>query len=744
MPLRSSVVVSAIVAVFANDIRSHPPPPVVSTAAPAPNDKLAAVDKALALITSLRDQVKEEGEKEAQAYNKFSCFCKDTTTDKLAGIQRGDDEQSRLEGEAGTLANTRDGCDTTIQTLQGDLEQLATDMKTAQAERRSTASLYVNNTADVKAALVGLAGAIESLKASKTSTPSLLEVKKSLSSTIRTAVVLADALGFTDVHSAGLLSFVQSDPPANEVQMEDYKFKSDDVISTLEQLQKQFTTTQTDLEKSEVSSIATFDSRMQAYTHDVKMKNRELDQTRKKRSETISEIEDTAQELSTVEATLRDDRAYTNELSKMCTDSAKTYDQRLQTRSNELATLSEAIQVIDQQVKTQVSTNTIRFVQKATSVRVAQMVAANSGAMDAIEAAAEEADAAPAFVQELQQFGRLRASKRHAPLTDSRGAIAEVLKNSGTQLKSTLLAALASKIAADPFAKVKQLIQELIERLLQEASNEANQKGWCDKSIADAKQKREYAAEEIAELNSHLAKYEAEIGQLTEDISELEGEIAKLYETRNTTTDERATESSDNAATVQEAQTGLSALDMCIQTLDRFYKANAKNQVDLSLMQGPADDAPATGFSIGEAYTGAQAGAVGVLGMLDVMKSDFKRTISETNEAEAQAVRDFRDFLTATGSSLAEKTEAHKSKDDQKTILVDKDSQARTDLDTQQGRLESTINELKELKPVCIDTGMSYNERVSKREDEIEALNKALCIFTSYEKYGPDAGSSGC
>jgi len=744
MPLRTSVVASAIVAVFGTESWSNPvgTPPVVPVAvAAAPNDKLAAVDKALNLIRSLRDEVAAEGEKEAQAYSKFSCFCKDTTTDKLADIQRGGNEKSRLEGEAGTLANTRDTCDTNIETFQGEITTLETDMKTAKKNRRSTASLYMNNTGDVKAALIGLAGAIESVKASKT--PSLLEVK-SLSATIRTAVVLADALGFTDKHSASLLSLVQADPPANEVQMEDYKFHSDSVITTLEQLQKSFTTTKNDLDKAEVTSISTFEKLMQTKTHELKMKNKELDDERKKRAETISEIEDTATELSTVEATLLDDQAYQNELSKMCTDTAKTWDQRSQTRSNELSTLSEAIQIINQQVKTQVSTNTIRFVQKATSVRVAQIVAANPGAMDAIEAAAEEADAAPAFVQELQQFGRLRASKRHVPMTDSRGAIAEVLKNSGSQLKSTLLAALASKIQADPLSKVKQLIQELIERLLQEASNEANQKGWCDKSIADAKQRREYAAEEIAQLNSHLEKYEAEIGQLTEDISELEDEIDKLYTTRNTTAGVRANESIDNAATVQEAQTGLNALDLCIQTLDRFYKENDKNEVNLTLMQGPADDAPGAGFSIGEAYTGAQAGAVGVLGMLDVMKSDFKRTISETNEAEAEAVRDFRDFLTATGSSLAEKTEAHSSKDAQKSILVGKESQAETDLTTEQGLLGATITELKELKPVCIDTGMSYSDRVSKREDEIEALNKAMCVFNNFEKYGPDAATSGC
>ena len=42
---------------------------------------------------------------------------------------------------------------------------------------------------------------------------------------------------------------------------------------------------------------------------------------------------------------------------------------------------------------------------------------------------------------------------------------------------------------------------------------------------------------------------------------------------------------------------------------------------------GTADDAPDAGFKIGEAYTGAQGASEGIIGLLDVMKSDFERTI---------------------------------------------------------------------------------------------------------------------
>jgi len=367
--------------------------------------------------------------------------------------------------------------------------------------------------------------------------------------------------------------------------------------------------------------------------------------------------------------------------------------------------------------------------------------------MNAIEAAAEDVDAPPAFVQQLSaRRGMLRATvRRHPdPTTSSREFIAKLLTSQGKQLKSTLLTSLASKIAADPFAKVKQLIQELIERLLQEASNEANQKGWCDKALSAATQKRTYASEEIADLNSQMNKLEAVRGRLGDEISTLNDDIQELKDNRQKAVNERSEEAQQNNATVSEAQQGLDALNMCIELLDKFYKTMKKNEVNLTLVQAPADDAPDTGFTIGEAYTGAQGEAGGILGMLDVMKSDFTRTVTETQTAEAQAQQDHLEFMTQTGETLEQKKEAHGQKDEQLTNANTAYSEADDKLVAESDILQGSIQELIELKAACIDTGMSYADRVSRREDEIEALKKALCILGRYAQYGPDGAADGC
>merc|ERR550534_1484180 len=191
--------------------------------------------------------------------------------------------------------------------------------------------------------------------------------------------------------------------------------------------------------------------------------------------------------------------------------------------------------------------------------------------MEAVEAEAEEVEGTPtSFLQGA------RRSLRGKPTEDARGAVVSLLRQQGSKLKSTLLTSLAGKIAADPFAKVKQLIQELIERLLTEAANEANQKGWCDKATKDAEQKRDYAAEEIATLNSQMAELEALIDKLTVELAELNKAIDELTEAREKAEKERKEEKAENTATVAEAQAGLSAIEQAIDIISKFYKSAKK------------------------------------------------------------------------------------------------------------------------------------------------------------------------
>jgi len=714
-----------------------------SAAEVARQAKMAAVNKVTAMLEGLKSQVLSEGEAEAATYNKFACFCKDTTEEKVEAIKEGDDNKEDLTATIKDLQSERKELDATIKELLSDIETAEKDMKKAKAERAKELATYKANEADLTAALDALTGAIQKMKASKS--PSLLQFQ-SMRGTIKTAMMLADALNIGSVATQETVStFLQQAP---EVQMEDYKFHSDDIIATLEKLLNQFRDEKNDVDAEEVKAEQEHTLFMQMKTALVKKLNHELLETKKEKAKTIASIERDSEELTSVAATLLDDQEYLKELSQMCHEKALTWDQRSKLRQSELAMLTEVIGIITSSVTEKTSAATIRFAQQGTSFRLARAVALSDGAMEAVEAEAEEAEEAEGapigFLQSARRSLRGSPSQDRARGIVAKGIVAELLRQQGSKLKSTLLTALAGKIAADPFAKVKQLIQELVERLLTEAANEANQKGWCDKASKDAEQKRDYAAEEIASLNTEMADLEALIDERTVELAELAKAMKELEEAREKAEKEREEEKEENVATVREAQAGLGAISEAIDMISKFYKSAKKDKVELSLSQGPADDAPDAGFEIGEAYTGAQGESGGIIGMMEVMKSDFERTISETEAAEAQAEEDHLEFMTETGKSLAAKKVASEERTAQKDDASEKLEKADDILSEQTKILQASIQELLDLKPVCEDTGMSYKERVARREDEIAALKKADCILRAYEKYGPEGLSDAC
>jgi chromosome segregation ATPase len=704
-------------------------------AAGADDAKIAAVNKVVSMLEDLQAQVLAEGEAEAATYNKFACFCKTTQNDKSEAIKTGKDDKSSLTADINKFTKQRDDLDKKISGLESDIEKAEKAMKAATEKSDGELAVYTTNSNDLKAALASLTEAIKVLKASKS--PSLVQLQ-SIGKTMQQAALMADALGLggAGVQKAATFFLQQGEVP---VEMEDYKFHSSGIVETLEKLLGDFRKEKNSVDADEVKRVQTHDMFIQDRTDFVKAQTLSMNEAKADREQKIEDIGTSSQELTTVSAQLLDDMEYLDELNTACSEKAKTWDQRTKLRANELTAITQATGIVKDTVVAKTASSTIRFAQTGTVLHLADAVANSDSAMMAIEAEAESADSdAP------MGFLQKKSVQKHEQPDDGRQMIISLLKGKGQELKSTLLTSLASKIAGDPFAKIKKLIQELIERLLTEAANEANQKGWCDKATADATQKRTYSADEVEGLNAKMAKLEALSAKLGEEIATLGTEIGDLTTAQSTADKERKDEKTENANTVTEAKAGLAAVKMAIDILDKFYKTSAKAEVDLSLAQGPLDDAPDAGFKTGEAYQGAGAESGGIIGMMEVIQSDFERTISETKAAEVQAQKEHDEFTTETSKSLAEKNMAKKEKQSLKDETDNNQSDAESELGSQSKILATSIKELIELKATCVDTGMSYADRVAMREQEIASLKKALCIFGAFAEYGPDGLADAC
>merc|ERR1712176_507065 len=81
------------------------------------------------------------------------------------------------------------------------------------------------------------------------------------------------------------------------------------------------------------------------------------------------------------------------------------------------------------------------------------------------------------------------------------------------------------------------------------------------------------------------------------------------------------------------------------------------------------------------------------------------------------------------GADISGKSEKQTLSQEDLVVTKDALSSHLSDLQSAQELLDGALKTLEVLKPKCIDTTMSYTDRVSKREDEINALRRALCIL---------------
>jgi len=84
-------------------------------------------------------------------------------------------------------------------------------------------------------------------------------------------------------------------------------------------------------------------------------------------------------------------------------------------------------------------------------------------------------------------------------------------------------------------------------------------------------------------------------------------------------------------------------------------------------------------------------------------------------------------FESKKDKALKENESSLKSgtKTDKESALAE----ASRDLKTTQDQLSKAFSYYEKLKPTCVDSGITYEERVKRREEEIVSLQEALKIL---------------
>merc|ERR1719271_2344608 len=96
----------------------------------------------------------------------------------------------------------------------------------------------------------------------------------------------------------------------------------------------------------------------------------------------------------------------------------------------------------------------------------------------------------------------------------TREQVVGILKNLAEQRHSYVFQQLASMAAADPFEKIKGLINDMIEKLLKEAQAEATHEAFCQEELGKTKKSRENKEMKLEKFTSRVDEASSKIGEL--------------------------------------------------------------------------------------------------------------------------------------------------------------------------------------------------------------------------------------
>jgi len=703
------------------------------------------------MLTNMASKAKQMKNEEEVSFAKFSQWCGHEKARLDEQIKKEASELEKIQTESARLAADAKELGEAVATLQSDVAGYDAELKAQASDREKGHKDFLAEQQDYGESVDALERAIVVLQSRSADVPaaaSLLQASNlpgmpdKIRAVIETAMELTGA-GVQGVNRRGasLLEHGAAGKARREPSPLDYEapeanayeFQSGGIVEMLKRLLDEFVSKKGEVEKEEMNAQHAFDMVRQDLTASMENAKDSIGT----KSALMSDKQGKAAELTKQAVSLADVKVSDEKLfadTKVeCAEKSESFEEKQQLRAEEIQALEKAIDILSSDEVSSGATHLALPQRGAHASALAQLV------------------------------GR-GASKDSTVETGIRRKVREFLLAQSQKLHSKNLGLLASRLEADPFAKVKKMIEEMITRLNQEAHEDAEHEGFCDKEMGASKVTRNKLSETIDGLTADVENGRATIAMLTKEIAELEQDVSELRAAMKESTDLRFAEKKKNEETVSDAVDASKAVAAAVAVLKDFYKKSsmATGFVQLAAGQPYGSSKKEAGGELGVSmgseewkllgtddfdkmdkghkkgmqtfgavYQGQQDEAGGVLAMLDVIASDFATLKADTESSEAISAKAYEDFMNGAKKDIAVKTRKKEMNAQDQLSAQSRMNDDVADLKFTQDKLLAADRYYETLVPQCLDKGMTFGERAKARKEEIESLKQALEILSS-------------
>jgi len=671
------------VAVFTLVASSHAATPLAASLAQS-KMQVTPVQKVIQLLDEMLAKGKKEKQAEQVQYAAYNQWCGDTERQKTTAIKEANEEIEVLAADIQKYTADAELLAKEIAQHEEDITVWNGDIKSATNVREIEKTDYTEKHKDYSESVDALERAIAVLKKQmhdRKQAEALLQVDKQPLNELQRFDLIPD-----EAKRAISAFLAQDQPEGMEYKAPEanaYEFQSGGIVDMLADLLDKFKDERTSLEKEEVNSVQEFEMVISDLTFQIGNSQGALDKDRVDKTKALKSKADAEGEVKDTITTRDEDQKYLDDVKAECALKASDFESRQQLREEELQAIQKAIDIISD---------------------------------PAVSGAAQKH--LPGLISMHSKKGQSFAQLRSATQNPVQYEIAQFLEDRANQIGSRVLSMLAARCEKDPFKKVKKMIEDLIVKLMEEAAAEASHKGWCDKELATNEHTRKEKTDAVETLKAEIDQLVASNAQLTEEITALSESVAQLDAAVAEATTMRENEKAKNTETIADAQEAQTAVSQALTVLKEFYAKAAK--ATAMVQQPEIFDQP---------YKGMAGMTGGVVGMLEVIESDFARVQAETEASEAQAQKEYDQFMHDSAVDKAGKVRDSEHKAAKKLRQEGALEQAKVDLEQTQKELDAALRYYDKLKPSCVDAGVSYEDRVKRRKEEIQSLQEALKIL---------------
>jgi len=448
-----------------------------------------------------------------------------------------------------------------------------------------------------------------------------------------------------------------------------YEGHSSGIVGTLEDLLEKAESQLDRARKAEQTSAQNFAMLKQSLTDEIEFANKDMDAAKKGKAAS-EEGKATAQgDLAVTTKDLNEDSKTLSTLHQDCMTGAEDFQAETKSRGDELAALAGATKIL-QEALGGAAAQTYSFLQ------------VSSGLATGTDLANFEA---VRFIRDL-------ARKENSPEL--------------AQLASRMASAVRFGAgSADPFAKVKGLISDMISKLQGDAQSDASHDAYCKKETSESTSKKAEKKALIDKLSTKIDSMGAKSVQLKEQVSNLNNQLAQLASSQAEMDKLRSEEKALYTTNSAEMKAGVDGVQKALSVLRDYYASDGKS------------------------HSSADGAGSGIIGMLEVVESDFSKGLAEMEVTESTAAAQYSRVSKENEISRTMKSQDVKYKGKEAAGLDKSSSETSSDLQGTQAELDAIMEYLGKLDKMCVAKAEPYAERASRRTAEVAGLKEALTIL---------------